>query len=131
MRYKKAIALMIANLVARRFYDGEKSLTALDISSQLDLPSRLTRIILNEFVQTGTLVEVKTEKDQEIVYQPGITESRFTVKYLVDTIEKKGINSLPISDTRELLQINELMEKMEKAMDGDLGKLNIKDLVTS
>src|SRR3954464_2121491 len=108
MRYKKAIALMIADLIARRFYNREKALTAIEISTQLDLPSRLTRIILNEFVQTGVLVEVKTETDQEIVYQPGITESKFTVKFLIDALDKRGINNLPITDTKELLQINEL-----------------------
>jgi membrane protein len=131
MRYKKAIALLIANLVAKRFYVGEKSLTASEISLQLDLPSRLTRIILNEFVETGVLVEVKTDLDLEIVYQPGITESKFTVKYLIDAIEKRGTNTLPISDNDELLQINKLMEKMENTMKSDLGHLHIKDLVTT
>jgi membrane protein len=37
-RYKKVLALMIANLVAKRFYSGEKSLTVLEISEKLDLP---------------------------------------------------------------------------------------------
>src|SRR5207247_1235244 len=50
IRYRKVISLLIANLVAKRFFDGESSLTADQICSRLDLPSRLTRTILNDFV---------------------------------------------------------------------------------
>lgn len=128
-RYKKAIALMIANLVAKRFYNHEKPLNATEISEKLDLPSRLTRMIINEFVETGIFVEVLPEADKEIVYQPGVTESKFTVQFLVDSLEKKGINSLPINDTKELIHINKLMQEMDKAMDTDLGHLNVKDIV--
>lgn len=129
IRYKKVIALMIANLVSKRFYDEEKSLTAIEISDILDLPSRLTRNLLNEFVESGIFVEVITTKDNEIVYQPGITESKFTVQYFIDAIERKGINNLPINDTNELIHINKLMKEMDKSMDTDLGHLNIKDIV--
>src|SRR5690606_13921252 len=58
IRYKRAIALMIANLVAKRFHNHEKSLNIHEISEILDLPSRLTRNIINDFVETGLFVEV-------------------------------------------------------------------------
>lgn len=128
-RYKKAIAIMIANLVAKRFYNNEKALNASEISEKLDLPARLTRLLLNEFVETGILVEVVTETDKEIVYQPGVTESKFTVQYLINSMERKGINELPINDTKELAHVHTLMEEMDKAMDTELGHLNIKDVV--
>lgn len=129
VRYKKVIALMIANLVAKRFFNREKSLTAEEISEKLDLPSRLTRTLLNEFVETGIFVEVLAEGNKGIVYQPGVTESIFTVQYLIDAMEKKGINNLPINDTTELIHINKLMQEMDKSMDSDLGHLHVKDLV--
>lgn len=128
-RYKKVLSLMIANLVAKRFYAGESSLTAKQISQALDLPSRLTVTLIHEFVDTGVFVEVSTDDEKEIVYQPGVTESKFTVQYLIDRMERKGVNSLPINDTLELIHINQLMQEMDKAMDTDLGHLYIKDIV--
>lgn len=128
-RYKKAISLLIANLVAKRFYNNEAPLNVIQISEKLDLPSRLTRMIVNEFVETGIFVEVATANDKEVVYQPGVTESKFTVQYLIDSIDRKGINSLPINDTDELSHIQKFMEEMDKTMDTDLGHLKIKDLV--
>jgi membrane protein len=128
-RYKRVTALMIANLVAKRFYNREKALNAIEISEKLDLPTRLTRNLLNEFVEIGIFVEVTSESNKELVYQPGITESGFTVKVLIDAMEKKGVNSLPINDTSELIHINQLMVEMDKLLDTDLGHLNIKDIV--
>lgn len=128
-RYKKAISLMIGNLVARRFYNHEQPLNAVEISEKLDLPSRLTRTILNEFVATGLFVEVSPEGNNEVVYIPGVTESKFTVQYLIDTLERRGINSLPINDTNELIHINKFMVEMDKTMDTHLGHTNIKDIV--
>lgn len=128
-RYKKVLSLMVANIVAKRFYNGEESLTVLGISEKLDLPARLTKNLVNEFIETGILVEVKTDKDKIVVYQPGITESKFTVQYVIDTLERNGVNSLPINDSHELLHINRLMMEMDKVMDTQSGHLYIKDLV--
>lgn len=130
-RYRKVVSLMIANLVAKRFYNGEESLNTTQISEKLDLPSRLSATLINEFVAIGIFVEVRTDDDDEVVYQPGVTESKFTVQYLIDAIERRGVNSLPISDTLELIHINKLMQEMDKAMDTDMGHLYIKDLVKS
>lgn len=127
-RYKKVISLMIANLVAKGFYTGEKPLTISAISERLDLPSRLTETLVNAFVDTGIFVEIRND-NEEITYQPGVTESKFTVQYLIDAMDRKGVNSLPISDTLELIHINQLMQELDKSLDNNIGHLNIKDIV--
>lgn len=129
VRYKKVISLMIANLVARRFYNNEPALDIVGISEKLDLPTRLTKNLVNEFVSTGIFVEVRTDKDKEVVYQPGVTESKFTVQHVIDTLDRKGVNSLPINDTTELLHINTMMQEMDNLMDNKTGHLLVKDLV--
>jgi membrane protein len=129
MRYKQVIALMIANCVAKRFYNGEKALTAQQIALQLDLPTRLARNVINDFIETSIFIEAKNENDKEVVYQPGITESKLTVKFILDKLDSKGVNSLPISDTAELKTVNKLMSELDRVMDNDLGNLKIKDLV--
>jgi membrane protein len=129
IRYKKAIALMIANLVVKRFYNGEKALTASEITDSLDLPIRLTQHILTDFIETKIFAEVKTENDKESVYQPAISESKLTVKFIFDTLEVKGVNNLPIQNTNELTHINQLMKELNNTMDNDLGNLLVKDIV--
>ena len=128
-RYKKVIALLIANFVARRFYNLEKAPTVNEICDKLDLPSRLTRTIVNEFVECGVLVEVRSEADKDLIYQPGITESRFTVRSVLDALERKGLNSLPISDSKEQVNITSLMQELDRTLDTEMGNQLVKDIV--
>jgi membrane protein len=128
-RYKKAIGLLIASTVAKRFYEGEPLLTVTQIANQLDLPMRLTRNIVNEFVETKVFVEVRTEEEKEYSYQPAVTESKFTVKYIFDALDLKGINSLEIEDPQALNKITDLMQRLELESDKQLGKVLVKDVV--
>lgn len=129
LRYKKVISLMIANLVTKRFYEGQPPLTTFEIAAKLDLPIRLARIVINDFVESGIFVEIKTENAKEVVYQPGISDSKLSVKYVFDAMEKKGVNDMPISDTNELIHIRKLMEELDKTMDSSFGSILVKDVV--
>ncbi len=120
---------MIANVVSKRFYNGEKPLSDIEISQQLDIPYRLARMIINDFTETGIFNEIKSENSKEIRYQPGVTESKFTVNYIIETIDKKGTNTLPISDTNELIHINKLVEDMDKILHNNLGNTLVHELV--
>src|SRR5690606_14150978 len=106
----------------------EKSLTVAQISQQLDLPLRLTSLVVNEFVATGIFSEVHTDKE-ETVYQPGVTETKFTVKYLIDTIEQRGVNNMPITETQELVQAHALMKEVNGLLNNPLGQQLVKDIV--
>jgi len=129
VRYKKAIGLLVANLVAKRFYAGESSLTAQEIADRLDLPLRLARNVINEFTETGILIELKGgDKEKESTYQPGLTESKLTVRNILCTLDEKGLNALPIKDTDELKTINELMKELDDSLDNELGNKLVKDI---
>jgi membrane protein len=129
IRYKKVIALMIANLVAKRFFAGESALTVMEISEKLDLPSRLTKSIVQEFEDTGVFVEVRIENDKVSVFQPAVTESKFTVQFVIDSLERKGVNQLPINDSIELIHIHEFLSQMDKLLDTEAGHMLVKDIV--
>lgn len=128
VRYKKAIGLLIGNLVAKRFYNGESPLTAKEIGEKLDIPLRLARHIINEFIETGVFIEIKGDKEKESAYQPGLTESKLTVKNILDMMDTKGVNVLPITDTEELKAINKLILELDHSMDNELGNKPVKDI---
>ena len=74
----------------------------MDISSKLDLPVRLTRLIIFEFTETSVFNEVRMLNDKEIGYQPGISDTKLTVKFIIDKLDEKGVNQLPIENGEEL-----------------------------
>jgi membrane protein len=128
-RYKRVIALMIANYVIKNFNEGKKALTSIEIATKLDLPVRLARVVINEFTETGVFNEVKMTNDKEIGYQPGISDSKLTVKFIIDKLDEKGVNHLPIDDSRELAIVNRLMKDMDEVLNTTKGNMLVKDLV--
>ncbi|MBA4241174.1 MAG: YihY/virulence factor BrkB family protein [Sphingobacteriaceae bacterium] len=128
-RYKRVIALMIANLVVKNFNEGKPALTAIEIAHKLDLPVRLARVVINEFAETGIFSEVKMATDKEIGYQPGISDSKLTVKFIIDKLDEKGVNELPIENSKELEIVNRLMKDMDEVLNTTKGNMLVKDLV--
>lgn len=128
-RYKRVIALLIANHVVKNFNEGRHALTAIQIAENLDLPVRLARNIINEFTETGVFNEVRLPLDKEIGYQPGITDSKLTVKFIIDKLDEKGVNKLPIDDSKELAIVNHLMKDMDQVLNTTKGNMLIKDLI--
>jgi membrane protein len=128
-RYKRVIALLIANMVVKNFNEGKTALTSIEIAQKLDLPLRLARVIINEFIETGVFNEVKMTIDKEIGYQPGISDSKLTVKFIIDKLDEKGVNELPIESGKELAIVNRLMKDMDEVLNTSKGNMLVKDLV--
>lgn len=129
IRYKRVIALLIANYVVKNFQEGKKPYTAMHIAKKLDLPVRLARNIIFDFTETGIFNEVKMDEDKEVGYQPGISDSKLTVKYILDKLDEKGVNALPMEDTEELKVVQALMKDMDELLNTSRGNILIKDLV--
>lgn len=127
-RYKRVIALMIASHVVKNFNEGKPAQSISDISSKLDLPIRLTKIIIAEFIETQIFIEVKTINDQETTYQPAISDSKLTVKFIVNKLDEKGVNELPIENTADLMLINKLMIELDEVLNTSQGNMLVKDL---
>ncbi len=127
-RYRKAISLLVANVVAKRFYSGESPLNAKEIADKLDLPLRLVRNVINEFIETGIFVELKSEKEKESKYQPGLTESQLTVRNILNIVDEKGLNALPLTDSEELRSVNRIMGQLHNAWDNVDGNKLVKDI---
>lgn len=129
VRYKRVIALLIVNHVVKNFNEGNTAFTAMQIAKKLDLPVRLARNIIFEFTETGIFNEVKLDNDKEVGYQPGISDSKLTVKYILDKLDEKGVNQLPMENTEELRLVQSLMKSMDEALNTSQGNLLIKDLI--
>lgn len=127
-RYKRVISLLIANNVVKNFNEGRPALTAIQIAKKLDLPVRLARAIINEFTEVGIFNEVRTGTEKETGYQPGISDSKLTVKFIIDRLDEKGVNQLPIENSKELAIINGLMKELDDVLNTTKGNMLVKDL---
>jgi membrane protein len=100
--FKKLIALLITQLLVKRFCNREKPLNDIKISQILELPIRLVRQVIFELVESGILSEIKTTNEKEAAYQPATDVDMLTIQYVTDAIEQRGNSDIPVEKTPEL-----------------------------
>ena len=128
-RYRRVISLLLANLVVKNFIAGKPPLTSTQIAGMLDMPVRLARLIIFDFTETKILVEVKTNNEKEVAYQPGVSENNLTVKYILDKLDTKGVNHLPIHSADELENIHKVMNDFDQVIKENRGNVLVKDII--
>ncbi|MBS1646763.1 MAG: YihY/virulence factor BrkB family protein [Bacteroidetes bacterium] len=128
-RYKRVVSLLVANLVTKNFAEGKPALTAVQIAEHLDMPIRLARMILFDFIETHIFSEIKTEKDKEVAYQPAISDSKLTVKFILDTLDNKGVNIMPIHSNIEVENVHKIMQEFDQVLAENKQNILVKDIL--
>lgn len=90
-RYRLMMSVMLASLICKRFDEGGRPYTALELKLKTDIPVRIVNDLLYELTRVHVIIEVTgDEKGQEVMYQPAETIERLSVGTLVDRLESKG-----------------------------------------
>jgi len=113
--FKRLLALLIAHLLIKRFLRGEEPLTAQQISRSLEIPVRLVRLILFELVHSSVMSEVRTVSEKETAYQPASDIHSLTVAKVVEAMDQRGAESIPVVQSRELEMLSEALKEMREA----------------
>lgn len=98
---KKVITLMICKLIVKRFIEGEKPLNINQISAHTEIPIQITSNIVETMVDCGLLLEVKTDDEQISAFQPSRDSSFYSIKNVMEAIDKKQKNEIEIPITEE------------------------------
>jgi membrane protein len=125
---KKLLTLQIAHMLVKNFAAGDPPLTDTGISGRLKMPIRLVHGILYDLVQSRVISEVRTEEDQKFGYQPARDISTLTIEYVVDAIERNGINSIPFARTKELEALSRAIEEFREEMTASPANKLLKDI---
>lgn len=129
VRYKRVMALLICSRIVKKFLAGEKPMQLEQISHELDLPNRLAKMMITDLVEVGVLSEVRVGHDKyDIAYQPGVSDSVMTVKYVIDKLDHRGVNELPISTSEELEMVHRVMADLDTSMSNEKGNMLIRDI---
>jgi membrane protein len=126
--FKNLVALRIVNLLAKNFTKGERPLTAQEISHQLEVPVRLTRDIIYELTETGIVVTVRNDENRVPSYQPAVDVNLLNIRYVLERLEGRGTDDIPIADTKELEKISESLKCFGKVIEKSPANLLLKDI---
>jgi membrane protein len=126
--FKNLVALRIVNQLAKNFSKGTRPMTAQEVSHQLEVPVRLVRDIIYELTETQILAAVSENENRVPAYQPAVDTDFLTIKYVVDKLEGRGTDDIPVAKTRELDKINESLQGFSKIIEKSPANLLLKDL---
>ncbi|MDR0835616.1 MAG: YihY/virulence factor BrkB family protein [Tannerella sp.] len=90
-RYKDFLTILIVSIIAKRFENREKPLTADELSDVTKIPIRLTTDILYLLTELSIITEIRnTEDESAIYYQPAFDINKLTISFLLSKIDGFG-----------------------------------------
>lgn len=126
--FKRVVALGMTHIVIKNFSQGERPLTAVDIGQKLEAPIRLVRQMIFELVDAGILSEVKMNDYKETAYQPARDICSLTIKDVVDALEGRGVDDIPVVQSKELQLIVENLSALRKSLSKSPANKVLKDI---
>jgi membrane protein len=125
---KRALTLMIINLIVKNFLRGEPPISSESISIQLKIPVRLVRDIVQDLNAVNLVSMVHKDDHKERLYQPAIDINSLTVFYVLSRLDKKGIEHVTVIKNKDFEKVTAILEKFDKLMNKSDSNIYIKDL---
>jgi membrane protein len=114
--------------MSRNFAKGEVPLTAARISESLEIPRGLTAEILENLTASGVLIEAANHGRDEAAYVPARDTDVLTVKFVVDALDRRGVDQIPVAKTEELEKISQSLQAFGEANEKSPQNLRLKDI---
>jgi membrane protein len=115
-RFKKVLTLQILHRMVAQFSNGEAPLSAGQISRQLEIPVLLVQHIIRELIDTGLVSQTDTDGSRDPAFQPSSDIHRWTIRHIIDALERHGVNRLPVAETETLKSIIRTVEELTSEM---------------
>jgi len=127
--FRKLLALRIVNLLVDHFSRGEKPLDENSIARELGIPIRLLRYLLHDLSEAGVITSVRMPQEKIHAFQPAFDPDEMTVATVLDSLETRGTDTLPVIESSELDQIRELLETFREENRSSEANLLMKEIM--
>jgi membrane protein len=125
---KRALALMIMHKIIINFSIGEKPVSAENIATNLKIPMRLARDILQDLCSVNLVSVIHENEQKERFYQPALDINKITVSYVFTRLDKKGIEQIMVNKNKDYDRVISMLEKFDRLIAKSDSNILIKDL---
>ncbi|MFH1487924.1 MAG: YihY/virulence factor BrkB family protein, partial [Pseudomonadota bacterium] len=125
--FRILLSLRIVHLLVNHFSEGKTAWTASQISHRLEIPIRLVNQLIYELTAAGILSETALEDKSTVAYQPAMDPERMTVKFVIDALEKRGSEDIPIERSEAMDKLAETLEVFGKLIEKSPANKKLKD----
>ena len=128
--FKKLLALNITHICVKIFHEGGVSPTAAELSHDLEIPIRLVHQVIFELTEAGVLSEVKINGSPEIAYHPSKDIEDLTIQNVIDRLDRRGIDTIPIAETKTLQTFKDAMAQFHDTVAASPTNVLLKNINT-
>jgi membrane protein len=126
--FNKLLSLHISRLIISTFLKADPPLSAINISKTLQIPIRMVQQILDELVEAGILSDTETKENKQMSYQPARDINAITINSVIEALEQKGVDNIPIAQTAELKHLSEALKTLNDEIDKSPANRLLKDI---
>lgn len=125
---KRAMIVMIMQLIIRNFSLGEKPVSAEYLASNLKIPARLALEILQDLASANLLSVTHENEEKENLFQPALDINKLTVSYVFSRLDKQGFDKIMVIRNKDYEKIVSMLDKFDKLVANSDANILIKDL---
>ncbi|MGC9324184.1 MAG: YihY/virulence factor BrkB family protein [Desulfomonilia bacterium] len=126
--FRKLLSLLIMRYLVVNFIRGEKAPHAQTISDTLDIPIRLVREIMIDLSQSGLVSQTVPESNDQTAYQVGRDVNSLSVASVLEALEHRGVDSIPLQKTDDLTTLEETLGEFRDHLEHCRANTLLKDL---
>lgn len=126
--FKRLLTLQIAHRVISTFSKGKMPLTASKLSQTLEIPIRLVLQLLDELVECEIFSITEIKGNEKLAYQPARDINIITIKSIIEALEQKGVDNIPVAQTPELQSLSEVLWTFSAEIEKSPANCLLKDI---
>ncbi|HEY9123479.1 MAG TPA: YhjD/YihY/BrkB family envelope integrity protein, partial [Bacteroidales bacterium] len=126
---KRALYLMITHVIVDKYAKGEKAPSIAEIAIKTKLPNFLIADLITELVDSGVLIQVYTDLDEEQAYQPAVDPMLITIGFVIEAVNTKGVKNDIVAEALKSKPYEYIVLKMNKAMEKSESNILVKNIL--
>ncbi len=125
---KKALVLMILNLIARKFAAGEKPLSLRNISNTLGIPNQIVNNLIQDLKDAALISISQEDENSDELFQPALDIHKITVGLVFLRLDRKGVENKVVVKNKDYEKIMVMLNKFDELISKSDSNILIKDL---
>lgn len=126
--FRRLLSLQVMHLLVKNFKEGGAPLNGLKISESLDIPQQIVREILQELSGCSLIIAIPEEHKEMKSYQPSRDIDFFTLSYVINALEEKGVDTIPVAQTESLQRISKSLKTFKDQIEKSEANVRLKDI---